>query len=140
MSLKLRVRSSAIREWMDIPLVTVPLRKICQQSVADSSKIHFFQEWKEREILPKILNVLGPLFEEWCLDFNAFRTCWMAIPDLASSLAFSTYEEPLDRLSGEEMSTQIDPQLLLPTAPDNTHCFFNVHIVGLAAHYLTEHF
>lgn len=111
--LELHVRSSAIYEWMEMPFVSVQLKQICKRSVEKYSTILFLKEWKESKVLPKILNVLSPYFDEWGLDFNDFRTSCMALPDLASTIIFSSFKEPLCCLSGKQMGAYIVLQLLL---------------------------
>lgn len=95
MSLALHLKGEVFRPWMKIPNISVPLHQILKNSVIDSTMVTFTEKWKERHVLPKILQVLHLAFEEWGVDSNEFDTFCTTHHYPSNIIAFSPIEDSL---------------------------------------------
>ena len=78
-----------VKDWMDIPVISIPLDHIYCLSV-DGQELQPVEKWRERVVLPEVLSML----ESFCVkqgiqDFGAFSDACNMILDRSLAMAFT---------------------------------------------------
>ena len=82
-----------VKDWMDIPVISIPLDCIYCLSV-DEQELQTVEKWRERVVLPEVLSML----ESFCIrqgiqDFGAFSDACNTIRDLSRVMAFTPIDD-----------------------------------------------